>query len=232
MTRTHDGRLETRANLIEVAAQILSEHGASAVTTRAVAEAAGVQAPTIYRLFGDKDGLLEAVAEYAVNSYMAEKARAAAATDDPVADLRAGWEVNVGFGLANPALYVLLTDPSRAHSPAISVGVENLRTRIRRVAEAGRLRVSERRALELILAAGVGAVLTLLGSAPEDRDPVLADAMYDAVVQTILTDAPALAEETPAAAAVALKAFVPKLEMLSDAERALLTDWLDRATGS
>ncbi|WP_338419811.1 TetR family transcriptional regulator [Streptomyces klenkii] len=33
------------------------------MTTRAVAAAAGVQAPAIYRLFGDKDGLLEAVAE-------------------------------------------------------------------------------------------------------------------------------------------------------------------------
>ena len=232
MAKTQEaGRRETRAHLVEVAAQILSAHGASAVTTRAVAEAAGVQAPTIYRLFGDKDGLLNAVAEYAVTRYMAEKARAGA-TGDPVADLRAGWEVNVGFGLANPALYVLLADPSRAHSPAMAAAAENLRTRIRRVAEAGWLRVSETSALELILAAGVGVVLTLLASPPEDRDPALADTMYDAVVQAILTDAPALAEETPTAAAVALRTFVPALGMLSAAERALLTEWLDRATGS
>ncbi|WP_328341958.1 helix-turn-helix domain-containing protein [Micromonospora sp. NBC_00421] len=37
--------------------------GARAVTTRGVAERARVRAPTIYRLFGDKDGLVEAVAE-------------------------------------------------------------------------------------------------------------------------------------------------------------------------
>ena len=49
---------------MEVAARLLREQGAAAVTTRAVAMAAGVQAPTIYRLFGDKDGLLDAVAEY------------------------------------------------------------------------------------------------------------------------------------------------------------------------
>jgi AcrR family transcriptional regulator len=36
--------------------------GRRAVTTRAVAAGAGVQAPTIYRLFGDKDGLLDALA--------------------------------------------------------------------------------------------------------------------------------------------------------------------------
>jgi hypothetical protein len=32
--------------------------------------------------------------------------------------------------------------------------------------------------------------------------------------------------------AVALKTFVPRLEMLSEAERALRTEWLDGATGS
>src|ERR1700677_3669653 len=52
---------KTRENLVEVAARLLREQGAAAVTTRAVALAAGVQAPAIYRLFGDKDGLLDAV---------------------------------------------------------------------------------------------------------------------------------------------------------------------------
>jgi len=48
-----NGRGETRSTLVRVAARLLRERGAAAVTTRAVAEAAGVQAPTIYRLFGD-----------------------------------------------------------------------------------------------------------------------------------------------------------------------------------
>jgi len=43
------------------------------VTTRSVALAAGVQAPTIYRLFGDKSGLLDAVVEHGFASYMARK---------------------------------------------------------------------------------------------------------------------------------------------------------------
>ncbi|MDQ2795770.1 MAG: TetR/AcrR family transcriptional regulator, partial [Actinomycetota bacterium] len=47
--------------MIDVAARLLQEEGPAAVTTRGVALAAGVQAPAVYRLFGDKDGLLEAV---------------------------------------------------------------------------------------------------------------------------------------------------------------------------
>lgn len=223
-------RRETRANLVEVAAQLLREQGPTAVTTRAVAQAAGVQAPTIYRLFGDKDGLLDAVAEHVVTAYVAGKALVED-SGDPVEDLRAGWDMHVGFGLANAALFGLLTDPSRGtRSPAATAGLEVLRARVRRVAATGRLRVPERRAVELIHAAGTGAVLTLLAMPPEHRDLDLAGAMYDAVTQSILTDAPALPEDSTTAAAVAFRTVVPRLAMLTDAERELLFEWLDRAT--
>ena len=38
-----------------------------------MAEAAGVQPPTLYRLFGDKDGLIDAVAEHVMATYVAAK---------------------------------------------------------------------------------------------------------------------------------------------------------------
>ena len=102
--RTDADRRETRENLVEVAARLLREQGAAAVTTRAVAVAGGVQAPTIYRLFGDKDGLLDAVAEHVLAVYVAEKALAAD-SGDPIAVLRAAWHAHVGFGLANAELF-------------------------------------------------------------------------------------------------------------------------------
>jgi AcrR family transcriptional regulator len=235
MSETRAGvtsRDQTRANLVTVAARLLREQGADAVTTRAVAQAAGVQAPTIYRLFGDKDGLLDAVAEEVFAAYVAGKALVAD-SGDPVADLRAGWDTHVGFGLANAALFGLLTDPARGtRSPATAAGLEVLRARVRRVAEIGRLRVTERRATELIHAAGTGAVLTLLAMPPQDRDLELADAMYEAVARSVLTDAPVLAEDSAPAAAVAFRTVVPELTRLTEAERALLSQWLDRAAGS
>ncbi len=54
MVETSTGRSDTRTKLVDVAARLLRDYGPAAVTTRGVAEAAGVQAPTIYRLFGDK----------------------------------------------------------------------------------------------------------------------------------------------------------------------------------
>src|SRR5271168_512024 len=88
-------RDRTRAQLVEVAAHLLAAQGPDAVTTRSVALAAGVQAPTIYRLFGDKSGLLDAVVEHGFASYMARKHLDA--DSDPVQSLRVGWELHVGF---------------------------------------------------------------------------------------------------------------------------------------
>jgi len=230
-TRT---RSETRSRIVDVAAQLLRDHGPAAVTTRGVAEAAGVQAPTIYRLFGDKDGLLDAVAEHVMATYVAAKASivdAASADDvDPIDDLRAGWQMQIDFGIANPTLSALLSDPGRAlRSPAAQSGRHILQARVHRVALTGRLRVSEQLAVDLIRAAGTGAVLTLLSTPPEQRDPDLTDDLFDAVLRRIVTDAPDLPDCGPAASAVALRAIVPRLDMLSNAERKLLTEWLDRA---
>jgi AcrR family transcriptional regulator len=184
-------RTNTRDRIVDCAAQLLREQGASAVTTRAVAQAAGMQAPTIYRFFEDKDALLDAVAEHVFAAYVTGKTLVEEG-GDPVADLRAGWDTHIGFGLANAALFGLLTDPARgARSPAAAAGLEVLRGRVRRVAAIGRLRVPERRAVELIHAAGTGAVLALLAAPPEHRDLGLADAMYEAVTRSILTDLPA-----------------------------------------
>ncbi|MEU0091318.1 TetR/AcrR family transcriptional regulator [Kribbella sp. NPDC006257] len=229
-----DTRRDVRAKIIDVAAQLLREQGPAAVTTRGVAQGAGVQAPTIYRLFGDKDGLLEAVAEHVMASYVSSKAAivASASADgvDPLDDLRAGWQAQIDFGLANPAIFRLLSDPDRVlHSAAAESGLQVLRTRVRRIAEAGRLRVSEQRAMGLIQAAGVGAIQVLLTTPPEQRDLGLPDEIFDAVLRQILTDTPPSAQSGAVTSAVALRAITPDLEMLSPAERVLLGEWLDRA---
>jgi AcrR family transcriptional regulator len=234
VTEVTSRRGDVRSKIVDVAARLLREHGSAAVTTRAVAEGAGVQAPTIYRLFGDKDGLLEAVAEHVMATFVSAKAAiveaASADNVDPLDDLRAGWVAQIDFGVANPTLFRLLSDPDRArHSPAAQLGRGVLESRVRRVAVTGRLRVSEQRAVNIIQAAGIGTIQTLLATPPEHRDSGLPDSMYEAVLRQILTDAPESAEVGPMAATVAFRAVAPELNMLSDAEHRLLAEWLNRA---
>jgi len=174
------------------------------VTTRSVALAAGVQAPSIYRLFGDKNGLLDAVAEHGFASYVAQKPPVDT-DDDPVESLRAGWNLHVGFGLANPALFRLMHTARRTPDgqATVEAGTAVLRQRVRRVAWAGRLRVPEHRAVALIRAAGTGVVFALIEQSGDERDETLADLTWEAVCATILTDPPATEFSGPTRAAAA-----------------------------
>lgn len=226
-------RNDLRAKIVETAARLLREQGPAALTTRGVAEAAGVQAPTIYRLFGDKDGLLDAVAEHVMATFVSAKAAVveAAAADnvDPLDDLRAGWQAQIDFGLANPAIFRLLSDPDRVlYSSAAQSGRKVLESRVHRVALMGRLRISEERAVNTIQAAGIGTIQTLLSLPHEQRDPDFPSSMYEAVLRQILTDAPQSADADSTSTVIAFRAVAPTLEVLSAAERRLLADWLDR----
>lgn len=220
---------DTRRRIVAAAAALIAEGGRDAATTRAVATAAGIQAPTLYRLFGDKRGLLDAVTEAAMADYLAGKARREP-HPDPVQDLREGWDTHVAFGLAHPGLFsIMSTEPHAGPPPAaVTAGLDHLRARIRRIAQAGRLRVGEDRAVALVQSACVGAVLTLLGTPAAQRDAGLSDAAREAVIAAITGDAVIEDVPGPAGAALALRATLAETTGLSTGERALLDEWLAR----
>ena len=222
-----------RERVVEAATRLLAEGGPDAVSTRAVSAAAGVQPPTIYRLFGDKQGLLDAVGTHGFATYLADKT-AVEPGGDPVEDLRAGWDQHVALGLANPALYTLMYDRHRpgVAAPAAVAAVEVLAARIRRIAEAGRLRVPEERAAALVHAAGSGTTFALIATPEDRRDPELSATAREAVIAAITTDAPATDAPGPVAAAVALRAALPETTALTDPERTLMREWLDRITNT
>src|SRR5918998_978376 len=223
----------TRGRIVRAAAGFLTEGEREAVSTRAVAAAAGVQAPTIYRQFGDMRGLLDEVASYGFSAYLRDKTRREPA-EDPGEGLRRGWDLHVEFGLTNPAIYKLMYgDPVPGTEPAAArEASEILRGLVRRVAEAGRLRVGVERAAHMIHAAGVGVTLTLIGAEPEDRDPVLSEATREAILAAVTTNETAAADDEGddrvANRAVALKAVLLETTELIPGELALLSEWLDR----
>jgi AcrR family transcriptional regulator len=225
------GRDELRARIVSATAELLGRGGWDAVSTRAVAAAAGTQPPAIYRLFGDKSGLLDSVAEYGFASYLELKPRQRGpGAADPVEELRVGWDRHVSFGLANPALFALMygnPKPGR-QSPAASAALAVLRRKVRDVAAAGRLKVSERHAADLVHAAGCGVVFALLEIPGPDRDPQLSEMMREIVIEAITAGESGPTASTPAVAANALRAQLAELDMLTEGERHALGEWLDR----
>jgi AcrR family transcriptional regulator len=219
----------TREWIVRAAAELLASGGRGAVTTRAVASRVGVSPPTIFRLFGEKDGLLSAVAEYGHDRFHAAKAPLEP-TGDPVDDLRSAWSLAVEFGLNEPELFLLIYgEPhSEAMAAAVEGGAQRMYARIRRVAAAGRLRVEESLAANILQATARGAVLQWLDQPEDQRHPGFIAAIREATISAVTTETAILPEAGLTSAARTLKANLPGQTRLTPAEQHLLIDWLDR----
>jgi AcrR family transcriptional regulator len=220
--------------VLQAAADLLESGGVDAVSTRAVAAGAGLQAPAIYRQFGDKDGLLDALTTFLLAKYLTRKRRALRETGDAVADLRGLWDMHVDFGLRHPDSYVLIY--GRALQGRMTQGAAETRSllgeAIGRVGEQGLLKMSVERATSLMHAAGVGLVMTQIAIPASDRDPEVPDIARESALAAILSQPKrktTTASDLPARAMALRQAMSRQDDVpLSPAETALLGEWLNR----
>ena len=225
---------DLRIKVLTAAAKLIAEGGQAAATTRAIAAEANVQAPLIYRLFGDKRGLLDAVAERSLADYMSHKATLKPHVD-PVQELRDGWDTHIAFSLANPELFAIMSGNPNLHSasPAVKLGLEVLQRRIKAIALTGNLRVSEEQAIALVQSAGVGIVLILLSQSEVARDLELAVMARESVIAAITTEHKTIKiEPVTRSAAITLRASLDEFAVLSRGEKQLFEEWLVRITNA
>ncbi|MFC4335543.1 TetR/AcrR family transcriptional regulator [Salininema proteolyticum] len=225
---------ESRERLVRAAMKLVEEQGVKALSTRAVCEEAGVQAPALYRLFGDKEGLLDAVAEAGFERYLGAK-KALEGSDDALADLRSGWDGHVRFGLENPDLYRLMfgrvTAEGMVRGP-MGEAKAMLRSLVGRIAAQGELTVDVETAADLILSANIGVTLYLIDSPEEDRDLGLSDVSRDSV--TGMISSREVRTKSPLAAQAAkLRSTLAATEDcgLTKGEKALMEELLERLAG-
>jgi AcrR family transcriptional regulator len=221
--------------MLHAAAELLRKGGVEAVSTRAVAAKAGVQPPTIYRQFADKDGLLDAVAHFDMQNYLHAKRRLLAQTDDPVQDLRQLWNMHVDFGLTHPHSYKLAFGTRRAGrtTAAAEEALEILRGVVARIGREGRLRMSVKRSTTLITAAGMGVVFHQMPLPEQERDPRLSAIACENAISAVLTDkrrAKSILEDDLPSRAIAVSEALRAAgsTKFTTAEGAVLAEWLDR----
>jgi AcrR family transcriptional regulator len=222
--------MNTRSLIIEAAAELIAQSPSGDVSTRAVCEAAGVQQPVLYRLFGDKDGLLAATVDHVWDQYLETK-RAAEKSADPLQDLLAGWDSHVAFALAHPNAYKLMFAPALRSMPeAAQEALRILRAVLERLAAQGRMRIAPEIAARMIMTATTGVALGLIMRPALYPDTGLSTQVRDAMVQAILLDpaADTASGDARAAAATTLLSSLDDLtpQPFTSAESALLGQWL------
>ena len=128
-------------------------------------------------------------------------------------------------------LYLLMYAEPRDAAPsgAAALAFSMLRKSMELVAEAGRLKVAEEHAVSIYHAAAVGVVLFLLNSPRDARDLTVSRMMREASLAAITTSSADPLTQSPGLnAALTLRAVLDRGELFSQAERALLTEWLCR----
>lgn len=234
--------MDAREKILAAATELLAGASAADVSTRAVCEKAGVGAPMLYRLFGDKAGLLAAVVDRGFERYLASK-RAARPSADPVEDLKSGWDTHMRFALEHPSHYRLMYSPELTVPPAAAQEAHDLLHGIlERCAAEGRLTVPPALATQMIMSANVGAALSMLTRPEQYTDMKFSQRLRDAVLDSVTRpadidtdthmDAARDDSSVPAAAATLaarLRADLPPT--LTTAESALLQQWLEELSG-
>ncbi len=226
-----------RTRMLEAAEELLNASPDRDIATRAVCEAVGVGAPVLYRLFGDKNGLLSALVDYGFERYLATK-RAAAPSEDPVVDLRNGWDTHVEFAKAHPAVYRLMFSPSFSTVPsAAQEAMRLLREVLDRCAAAGALRVGPEVAAQMIMSANIGVALNLVTQPENYPDPELSRRVRDAVHAAVLApdSGPRAGVDDEGSLVIAALQLAAVLRnrpsKLGEPETALLLHWLDTLAG-
>ncbi|MEV5955812.1 TetR/AcrR family transcriptional regulator [Streptomyces sp. NPDC051987] len=221
---------DTRARMLDAAERLLSASSDNDVSTRAVCDAVGVGQPVLYRIFGDKNGLLSALVESGFERYVIRK-QALETTDDAVADLRNGWDDHMDFALTNRALYRLMFSPTLPQVPAPAGRIfDLLKHTLDRCAAQGALKIPAEEAAQTILSANVGVALSILSQPHRYSDPGLPHRVRDAVFSSCLVDtcAPVHGEDPVLSSTLQLEARLqlPGHSPLGQEETALMLKWL------
>jgi AcrR family transcriptional regulator len=231
-----------KTRILAAAAQLIADSPDAEISTRAVCEAAGVSAPSIYHHFGDKEGLLAAVVDFTMECFLEAKREAAVAVHDDVAgDLRAGWDNHIQFARENPGMYRLLWSPAVSReSRAAAEGHELLRTILERGASRGQLRMSVETATRVVMAAVTGAALSIVSQPELFGDGAFSETLREAVIAAVVvseSNAPASkrqkrtnsSEPGLAGTAATLQSMLGhQPAALTEPERALMQQWLSK----
>lgn len=176
MARTRD---EQGQRILEAASELLSKEGASALSVRRIAAAAGCSTMGLYSRFGGKDGVVDEL--YAEGfERLVDAMKANPPSDDPLADLRRAASCYREAALANATHYMVMFGgavpgfvPSDESHVLAHAAFDGFVAKVARCTEAGLLQGSPDEIAEVLWGSIHGLVmLEIVGINPMMSDPV------------------------------------------------------------
>lgn len=176
--------LSTRDRLLLAGAELLERAEGSTVSTRAITEKAGVQAPTLYHHFGSKQALLDEVVSHGFRRFL-ESDPSPADEAGRISAVARAWDTHVRFGVKHPGFYAHIyarVEPGY-RCGLVAVVEQMLLDALQQTRSL--LTVSPGEAAKMILAASTGVTMTLISELDGDPDWQLSERVRDALLASI-----------------------------------------------
>nr|CRL69905.1 TetR family transcriptional regulator [Mycolicibacterium komanii] len=185
-------RTRSSSQLVQAALELISESGLDRLTLSQVAERAGVSRATAYREFGDKDGLLGAIAEQEIGAMIAATLAAFDPEADPSAQTAAVVTTTLRY-LRNHRAFVYIRDhePHWLLDAGMPVGNDRLNL-VRTVAAMVAQAIPDSDQLVLTPVAAAEVVVRTVLSHTLIEDSALTDEEVAEVVSRAITRPPGL----------------------------------------
>jgi AcrR family transcriptional regulator len=120
---------ERRAELLDAAARVIKAHG-SEVSMAAIAAAAGITKPILYRHFGDKGGLFRALAERQTDELLSGIREAIRTPGTPRERTEAAIDAYLAAIEKRPAVYRFVVGRAVAEEPSVAGEVAGFMQRL------------------------------------------------------------------------------------------------------
>lgn len=171
----------TRDRILDAASRLLESEGIAGLTTRAVCDATGVTAPTLYHHFGNKDGLTSALVHQSIEDLIKKK-RGSGSTGDSILDLTNGWNSWIGVAMEKPNLFRLMIASAGNNASIMDEAYEIMRALVQQVADEGRLTCEPEKAARTIWAASNGILSMFLQGQETKEIGETADLMFQGLL--------------------------------------------------
>lgn len=219
------GSSDTRAKLLNAAADLIAADASGEFSLREVCDAVGVQMPALYHYFGSKQGLIDAAVERGFEMYLDIKS-SSEPSGDPIQDVRAGWDAHVAFGVANPGFYVLMYGKNRpGYVPSAHAKPTQLLGQLMaKAATEGRIDVPPEQAVDHVLTTNIAITLHHI---TRGEDPELSAVIREGVISAITgVRAGSDKDQSRASIRATVEFAAMHPEKLGQPETTLLIKWL------